>query len=448
MVFYDHTVYPDKYRGALFLCDWSEGRILTARLNPEGASYQTNVEVFLKGEPLNVTDIEVGPDGHLYFVTGGRGTQGGLYRIAWAAAKPQTPPASTVRAAAASPQLHSAWGRQRVARIRQDLGEPWQRDIRSACLDRSLSPAQRMQALQVMNWMGPIPDATLLMQASHDSSAEMRSMATSLMGNLSRPGVRERLLELLKDRDPNVRREACESLADLAYHVRLEALTPALASSDRQLAWSARRLLESVDVSEWQDTALDTQDQRLFLQAATAMMIAAPSKPRALQVSRRGLEFMGGFVNDRNFIDMLRLLQLAVLRGNLQPEDLPELPAALAEEFPSTHDIINRELVRLLVRMQVTSPLDRYFAHLDSNIPMAERIHLATHMTFLQSGWTTQQKLRLFHFLEIPDGVGNSVPGYLQNVAHNFGGQLQPSESEQVLQSGEQFPQRGPGGHP
>ncbi len=61
-----------------FLCDSSEGRILAARLNPEGASYQTNVEVFLKGEPLNVTDIEVGPDGHLYFVTGGRGTQGGL----------------------------------------------------------------------------------------------------------------------------------------------------------------------------------------------------------------------------------------------------------------------------------------------------------------------------------------------------------------------------------
>ncbi len=117
------------------------------------------------------------------------------------------------------------------------------------------------------------------------------------------------------------------------------------------------------------------------------MMIAAPSKPRALQVSRRTLEFMGGFVNDRNFIDMLRLLQLAVLRGNLQPEELPELPGALAEEFPSAHDIINRELVRVLVRMQVTSPIDRYFAHLDSNIPMAERIHLATHMTFLRE-WT------------------------------------------------------------
>ena len=35
------------------------------------------------GEPLNVTDLDVGPDGWLYFATGGRGTSGGLYRVTY-----------------------------------------------------------------------------------------------------------------------------------------------------------------------------------------------------------------------------------------------------------------------------------------------------------------------------------------------------------------------------
>ena len=32
---------------------------------------------------MNVTDLAVGPDGALYFTMGGRGTQGGVYRIRW-----------------------------------------------------------------------------------------------------------------------------------------------------------------------------------------------------------------------------------------------------------------------------------------------------------------------------------------------------------------------------
>ena len=30
---------------------------------------------------MNVTDLAVGPDGAMYFTMGGRGTQGGVYRI-------------------------------------------------------------------------------------------------------------------------------------------------------------------------------------------------------------------------------------------------------------------------------------------------------------------------------------------------------------------------------
>ncbi|MCA1964260.1 MAG: hypothetical protein LDL31_09980, partial [Prosthecobacter sp.] len=73
--------FPHKYQDALFILDWSYGRIIAVHLQEKGASYTGTQETFISGRPLNVTDAAVGPDGALWFTTGGRGTQSGLYRI-------------------------------------------------------------------------------------------------------------------------------------------------------------------------------------------------------------------------------------------------------------------------------------------------------------------------------------------------------------------------------
>ena len=75
--------YPSHYEEALYICDWSYGRIIAVYLRPDGASYSGVQETFVSGRPLNVTDGCVGPDGALWFTTGGRGTQSGLYRVVW-----------------------------------------------------------------------------------------------------------------------------------------------------------------------------------------------------------------------------------------------------------------------------------------------------------------------------------------------------------------------------
>ncbi len=75
--------FPGKYRDAFYAMDWSYGRILAVHLKPEGATYSATFETFVKGKPLNVTDLEFGKDGAMYFITGGRGTQSGLYRISY-----------------------------------------------------------------------------------------------------------------------------------------------------------------------------------------------------------------------------------------------------------------------------------------------------------------------------------------------------------------------------
>lgn len=85
------SAFPDKYREAMFAMDWSYGRILAVHLKPDGSTYTGSFENFVAPASLraasgpkatlNVTDLEFGRDGAMYFTTGGRGTQSGLYRV-------------------------------------------------------------------------------------------------------------------------------------------------------------------------------------------------------------------------------------------------------------------------------------------------------------------------------------------------------------------------------
>jgi putative heme-binding domain-containing protein len=71
--------FPQKYQDALYLLDWSYGRIIAVHFGST-----VTQEPFVAGRPLNVTDGCIGPDGAMWFTTGGRGTQSGLYRVTYA----------------------------------------------------------------------------------------------------------------------------------------------------------------------------------------------------------------------------------------------------------------------------------------------------------------------------------------------------------------------------
>jgi putative heme-binding domain-containing protein len=76
--------FPAKYQEALFICDWSYGKLYAVHVTPNQSGYRGEVEEFLSGLPLPLTDIVVHPkDGALYFAIGGRGTQSGLYRLTY-----------------------------------------------------------------------------------------------------------------------------------------------------------------------------------------------------------------------------------------------------------------------------------------------------------------------------------------------------------------------------
>ena len=92
------TKFPQKYQDALYICDWSFGKLYVVHLEGQGASYTGTVETFASAAPLPLTDVVPNPkDGALYFTIGGRKTQSGLYRITYSgteethASKPPEP---------------------------------------------------------------------------------------------------------------------------------------------------------------------------------------------------------------------------------------------------------------------------------------------------------------------------------------------------------------------
>jgi glucose/arabinose dehydrogenase len=76
--------FPARYRQALFVGDWSHGRLLAVHLTPNGSSYTGTVEEIATGRPLPIAAACISPrDGKLYFVTGGRNTDSHVYRLSW-----------------------------------------------------------------------------------------------------------------------------------------------------------------------------------------------------------------------------------------------------------------------------------------------------------------------------------------------------------------------------
>ena len=237
VVYYDHTAFPPRLQNTLFVADWAQGKIDAVKLERNGATYKAKVATFLKGRPLNVTALDVGPDGALYFATGGRGTDGGIYRVRWTGhAPPQKPFASATefKQALDQPQFDSDWARADIAKVKAHLGDRWQTELERVLTDQRTAAHDRLRAIDLLTYFGPLPTAALLTQLSHDDDPADACASHSVDG----PFVRTRNLPspwppVLRDNDPWVRRVACEAIAHRGTGASVPVLVGLLNDEDR-----------------------------------------------------------------------------------------------------------------------------------------------------------------------------------------------------------------------
>jgi putative heme-binding domain-containing protein len=440
---YDHIMFPRRYHDALFVGDWSRGRILAIYLKSKDGTYQTATETFATGKPLNVTGLEVGPDGALYFCTGGRGTEGGIYRIVWRGRVPSevTDLGQGIQQALRQPQLNSAFARQKIALIKQQLGKTWDEQLNTIVENQAVTGVERCRALDLMHLFGPFPTGAQLTRLASDSDASIRAKVAYLMGLHPDGDTRLKLAQLLHDRDPVVQRIACESMVRAGQKPEYEELAPLLGSAHRYIAYAATRLLETLPVEQYRPEILKTDNPRVFVQGALAMLVMDPARDDCVAILKRCETLMDGFVDDPDFLDMLRVMQLSLARGNLQPSDLPELSEKIAKEYPTRNAQLNRELVRLVVYLQGKSAAPRMLEQLAADIPSTDKLQVALCARFLQ-GWTTAQKLELLKFYETARSLpgGHSFEGYIDNVSRDFFAGLTDDERSLVLTDGAKWP--------
>jgi putative heme-binding domain-containing protein len=98
-----HSKFPAEFQDKLFICDWTFGTIFTVEMQESGSSYTGTKTEFLHGSPLNIAAMRFGPDGAMYFVTGGRTTASRLYRIRYTGA----PTVGTARTLTANSELRA-----------------------------------------------------------------------------------------------------------------------------------------------------------------------------------------------------------------------------------------------------------------------------------------------------------------------------------------------------
>jgi len=254
--------------------------------------------------------------------------------------------------------------------------------------------------------------------------------------------TQQRLVEMLDDSDRAVRRRACEALARADQAPPLDKLLTLLASDDRFESFAARRILERMNEGDWKSRVLQPKNHRLLVQGGLALMLAHPSRENGLAVLDQVSKAMGTFVSDRDFVDMLRLTQVTIVRGELKPDDLPTLRKQLADEFPSGDSLMNRELARLLGAMKESSIIDRYLTYLKSGASDIDKLHVAMQLRFIEKGWTSEQRLELLAYYEDANKRkgGGSYARYIINVTRDFCQQLTEDESRLVLAQGQKWP--------
>lgn len=296
--------FPARFQRALFISDWSFGKLRAVHLSPQGSTYTGQVEEFVSGQPLPITDLVVNPhDGALYFAVGGRGVQSALYRVSYEGSEP-----TTAISASASPSAV------------EDSELQAQRDLRHRLEAFHGRPDARAVA-EVWRYLG-------------DSDRAIRYAARIALEWQDPAGWRDKALS---EKDPRIAIAALMALARASGRDTLHR-DPSV-SADQQLQDRILSALESVD---WSQLA---EPDRLDLVRAVSLALIRFDAPAEAVRARLIARFATRFPTSSRDLN----LQLAGLLVYLEAPDAAEkvmgaFRQALTQEEQMEYALVLRTL--------------------------------------------------------------------------------------------------------
>jgi putative membrane-bound dehydrogenase-like protein len=416
VTFYRHSQFPEKYRGGMFLLDWTFGRIWFVNPERTGDTYAGKPEEFLatRGDfGLAPTDAEVGPDGSLFVCVGGRGTHGTVYRVRHVAgsesesvktaAAPIPETATTDQALAAclqTAQPNASWGRNRWVPVAAKLGST---PFLNAAMAEERPVGERLRAIEILTELSNGLPGTALEILATARSPEVRAHAMWSFGMRPDPELNASVLvPYLQDADPLVRRRAVEALArspKLASGVKAP-LAKCLGDDSRLVRLATIRLfptLDSVSMKEVAETARK-QSWQAAVTAATAYVWR--QQFRKVDVQTYGLD-VGRKVLEAKVpptvkLQAVRLMQLslgdlgsldqmpAVYDGYISPlpmtleeQKLDPVRATVAKVYPTGDHATDFELGRLIAMIAPSNPelLDKVLTKITEESHPTDDVH-------------------------------------------------------------------------
>lgn len=405
VVVYEHDAWGPSWRGAVLGADWARGRIVALRVARDGAGLRGDLEPLLEAQQgFNVTDLDVGPDGALYFTSGGRGVIGRI---------------------------------ERLVRRSESSGAD---EARTRTVDtiRALDRAEREQRAGTS---APSPE---LLAALANDDVDVRARGAYWLGRrLERstgPDVLALAAAAARDRAPAVRAEALRAfgLARACDDSGRDAIVAALAEPDRIVRHAARFAWErAVGPSA---SATPNVDPLLWVRRWVAehsvpLDPAAAREPRTLYLPQTLPQGVDAWLR------MLRALQLglvelganAVLQGQGVDWD-----RALLEAFPHEDARVSRMLAELLAVRDREGARERLVAALASEPDRVQRLHYAFVLSECRSRWTDEELRAYFGFLDEAEAWsegGASYAGYLERLRERLGERLGPERMHALATS-------------
>jgi putative heme-binding domain-containing protein len=431
--------YPAEYWDMVLQSDWSRGRVIGGRLTKNGATYTQQASNFIYGEPLNVTDLEVGPDGNLYVSLGGGGGPGALYRIVY------NGPNAMQRPAANTPldrvltmhQPRTAYSRKITFDTKQEMGEAaWQQGLTAEVRNTAAIPERRRRAMELLQVFGPGMDDNVLRPLANDPSWEVRAAAAYYLGMKTSNGARQTLVAMAKDSDPFVQRRALEGLLRTGIHPAMnpsydpvEDILPLLSSPDRFVRYQARAVLKQTRRALWEQAAMEVTG---YPQAPEALMAVVETmqqhSPRITDVTRlltREVQLLQGNPSEAQLLSLVRVIQRTALEdyGVVEHEmesALPPQPPSqdddddeeasgayqvigetLLARFPAQDTTLSREIARTLAYLETPGAVEEISMELGNvRNNRAQQIFYAEQLSYMDEGWDDASIDRTASWLE------------------------------------------------
>lgn len=368
VVVYRHTQFPQEYRGNVFSCCWTLGKVYRFNLDIDGCK-NTHVvpREFLRtiGETgFAPVDLAVGPEGDMFVAVGGRGTRGSVFRVSLPKGEKKGSDAeSEMSDLLNAPQPLSAWSRRKWTPVAKRLGRA---ALLEAAVDKERREHERVRAVEIFaeSFGGPstVEAGEILRDASgsHLESRIFWSLGRSGMDGdagalLARHGHCASYWNLVARLETAEEPDSHSILGDwqwksaikdisTADRVRMNAIYRADAA--REVKVEGRELADL-----WRLHYRGELTSHNFADAARAFLKAAAPEERLHAI--RLMQLALGDINTRQMLADVYAGYTSSADAEVLRTLRSEWGDKLAGQFPSFDTNVNLELSRLLAMLEV-----------------------------------------------------------------------------------------------